>query len=1340
MKAFILYLSSYLISTLLLLVCFSLSSVAQTKWYKYPGNPVFQPGKSSEWDMAKIAHTVLFEEGQYNMWYKGWSDHIPGFMGIGYASSPDGIHWQKYTNNPLEFNCEGTSWDIVFDAFDVIKKDSLYLMWYAGIDKKTNIWNIGFAWSENGLSWTKLPEPVLWPGEDDDWDAAAINGATVHFDGINYHMWYNARDTSWVQRIGYATSDDGIHWKKHPANPVLEDGGPGTWDEHWISVYCVNYNGSFYEMWYDGFDKINNQVGYATSMDGVNWIKSPDNPVLPVGNLGYWDTWIARIPTVVHLDSIYKMWYYGHDYSKGNIGYATTSIGEAGSWDTAKINKPQTKVKVQILNRAEYINVDSLNDILSELSGIELINACNKIALAYSLNDNKKSLELAEKALEMSEKENYPEGRAMALYSIGNSQYIMDNYSEALASQLSALWLFDSLDMQFEHGNLLAQIAGIHSYTGSHDLACRYYQQALEVFEQLNDTGLIINSKMFLGYAYLDFGDTASALKQFRSGLSKAIMIRDDWIQGWCYESIGFCYSGRNLDSALFYFNKANKIWNTAWPEKVNLLNTAEAYFSAGPEYYEEAEQYFTKCFPRFGEGKYHKVRLYLSAAELYFVTGRFDRSKESLDIALDECQRLLDRQDYTMFASLNEKLVVEIDLKRYMEKIYWLFYRLDSTLNDQTSAFKYFKLTTQWKDSIVNQQNKRQWAMMQGTYETEKAQNQISLLEKDNEVKSLTIKRSRIILIGLSALVLLIVLVVIIFIRNRKIKTQHALELEQLKTEKLQELDRLKSRFFANISHEFRTPLTLIMRPLEKLLSKTHDEIDKKELTVARKYAQSLQNLINNLLTLSRLESGKMRLQAKETNLIKLVKGYFNAFESLAIQKNITLSFNTKNEEINAFIDHEKFEQILNNLLSNAFKFTGERGVIEVAVCSQHSAVGKKENEDIANCQLPTADSASQCAEIKISDTGCGIPPEHIDHIFDRFYQVENKNSSYYEGTGIGLALTKELIELHHGKIKVDSELGKGSTFTILLPLGNEHLGSEEIVSEKSEKTKLPAITPVQSDDQDELASMPDSDQDNNDVQPILLIVEDNADMRSYIREYFEDEYKIIEAVDGRDGYEKATDTIPDFIISDVMMPEMDGTEFCKKVKADERTSHIPVVLLTARASKENRMEGLETGAEDFITKPFDGEELRLRVRNLINQQQRIRKLLERKFQTSHGIINVDFEDSCITSMDAQFLQKVVEIVKQHHTDPEFNTKVFGQAIGLGRIQLNRKIKALTGETTVNFIRTFRLNRAAELIKKKSATVAEIAYDVGFSSPSYFSECFRLQFGKLPSEFNEKE
>ena len=1325
----------------MLLMIISSLTTAQTKWYKYPGNPVFEYGKSGEWDQAKIAHTVLFEDGQYHMWYKGWSDDVKGFIGVGYAFSPDGIRWQKHEANPVEFEFETDDWAWRFYSFDIIKKDSMYLMWYTGFNKKDSTGYIGFAWSDNGLNWTKHPEPVMKPGKDAEWDAATIIGVKVFFDGIRYHMWYNAYGIIYPSpyRIGYATSYDGFHWEKHPANPVLEVGEPGTWDDNSVDIYSVNFNGSYYEMWYDGYNLINTEVGYARSIDGINWIKSPRNPVLKTGDLGTWDTWIARIPVVVSHDSIYKMWYYGHNNARGNIGYATTSAREAMAWDTATINKPQRIIKVQVFNRAEFIKVDSLVEILPELSGIELINAYNKLALAYSLNDNEKSLKFAEEAMELAKKAHYPEGRAMALYSIGNSQYVMDNYSDALANQLSALWLFDSLDMQFELANLLSQIAGIHSYAGSHDLACRYFKRALDVFERQHDTGFIMLSLIYLGYSYLSYGDTLSAIKPFKRRLSLAEATRDKWKQVDSYEALGICYSGRNLDSALYYFNEANKIRNTlnVWGiQGYNFMITAEAYFSSGPEHYDKAEEYFLKCVERFGSVRQTRVRMLYGMAELYFNTGRYDKAKWFLDISLHACQNFLYRQNHKMFTDLNDKLRNERDLKLYMEKIYQLYYQLDTALNNESLALKHHLLATNWRDSLYNEQNRRKTAMMQGTYETESTQNRMGMLQKENEVKDLQIRQSRTFLISMGGFVVVIVFMALLFIRQNRIraehktilreqKWQHALELEQVESKKLKELDHLKSRFFANISHEFRTPLTLIMGPLEKVLSKIKDDKDKKELGIAKKYAGKLQILINNLLAISKLESGKLQLHASEIDVAKLVKSYLQAFESLAKQKNIELKFSSENEEIKAFIDREKFEQVLNNLLSNAIKFTDEGGRIEVSIGSKST---------IDNRQL-TTDNVS----ISISDTGCGIPPEHIDHIFDRFYQVEHENGNYYEGTGIGLALAKELVELHHGEINVESEVGQGSTFIIILPLGKGHLKKEEIAEQdgnsKMEIRNLEFENIESTEINQTIEKNIQQPATNNDV-PILLIVEDNADMRSYIRGYFEAGFRIIEAVDGVDGYEKSVEQIPDIIISDVMMPNMDGNVFCRKVKTDERTSHIPVILLTARASKESRIEGLETGADDFITKPFDGEELQVRVKNLINQRKRLSVILERKIQKSHSGTKLDFEDSGITSMDESFLQKVFATVKEHFTDPEFNVEAFCREIGLSRTQLHRKIKALTRQTTSGFIRTFRLKRAAELIKKKSATVAEIAYDVGFNSPSYFSECFRIYFGKLPSEF----
>ncbi len=1288
------------------------------------------------------------------MWYLGFREDDPNKNSFGFASSPDGIHWEKYKGNPLMFNSDSIGWGNNFGTFDIMRRDSMYLLWYTAESKDSKLAAcIGFAWSPDGLTWNNHPEPVLTPGEGNAWDGRGVGNPNVIFDGQIYHMWFSG----WPNRIpktakaGYATSRDGINWKKHHANPVINIGEPGTWDDHWVVPYSVTFNGSLFEIWYFGWDLIKFEIGLATSRGGIKWNKSPENPILKAGELGSWDA-IIIAPRVLNQDSVYRMWYGSLYTPKITYGYATTSPAEAENWRKTIIETQQRIIRIQVFNRLEYVYIDSLSQTLQELSGVALIDAYNKLALAWSLNDDSKSYNYAEKAFKLAENEDYTKGKAMALYSMGNSQYVLNNYSEALASQLTALRLFDSLGMQLEAGNLLSQLASIHTYAGSHDQASKYHQQSLDVFIALKDTNSILNTMNYLGEAYLDSGDTIRAKKTFEKELLLAKETKQPITQGFAYEGLGRCYQDYSLDSSIYYFTEARVIWETAnlpffvnSPTATNYLLMAETYLSSGLEYCTEAEECLQQSFDlllfSFGNGQ-DQLRWCYMMAELNMATQQYDKAKEYLDLSLEMCQTFLSKHDHQHYVSLNNKLEFGILLKEYMEKIYQLYHNLDIVLHDKDGALHHFMLATAWSDSVSNDQAWKKVAMIQGQFETEKTQNQITLLEKDNELKNLTLKKSRIYLFGLGALVLIIILGAIIFIRNRKIRAQYAIELERVKSEKLLELDHLKSRFFANISHEFRTPLTLILGPLEKLLSKVSDDADQKELNIAKKYAKNLQNLINHLLTISKLESGKMRLHATEINIVKLIRGYLQAFESLAKQKNIGLNFISENEEIKVFVDQEKFEQVLNNLLSNAFKFTDEGGRIEISITPLNppsrgdlllaKPVSKRSAES------PPFRGDGRGVQIKISDTGCGIPPEHIDHVFDRFYQVERAEGSYYQGTGIGLALTKELVELHHGEINVESEVGKGSTFKILLPLGKDHLKKEEIAEQNgNSKFEIRNLEFENFESKEIDHRIEENSIEPEEAQPILLIVEDNADMRSYIRGYFEAGFRIIEAVDGVDGYEKSAEQIPDIIISDVMMPKMDGNVFCRKVKTDERTSHIPVILLTARASKESRIEGLETGADDFITKPFDGDELQVRVKNLIQQRQRIRKLLEEKIQKSHSVIQIDFADSGITSMDEQFLQKVIEIVKEHHTDPEFNTKAFGRAIGLGRIQLNRKIKALTGQTTVSFIRTFRLNHAAELIKKKSATVAEIAYDVGFNSPSYFTECFRIYFGKLPSEMN---
>ena len=576
-----------------------------------------------------------------------------------------------------------------------------------------------------------------------------------------------------------------------------------------------------------------------------------------------------------------------------------------------------------------------------------------------------------------------------------------------------------------------------------------------------------------------------------------------------------------------------------------------------------------------------------------------------------------------------------------------------------------------------------------------------------------------------------------------RRQRLIHKLEMEQVQTEKLKELDKFKSRFFTNISHEFRTPLTLILGPLEKVFSKVKDDESKQDISIAQRNARRLQRLINQLLNLSKLEAGKLKLKASERDAIPIIREYIQSFESLAGQKGIALKFKSEIENLNVWIDQEKFEQILLNLLSNAFKFTSDGGRIEVQVSSQPpfaSLRRTKQSTVGSNSQVTSHISHIASLMISISDTGAGILAEKLPHIFDRFYQADDTYTKDQEGTGIGLALTKELVELHHGKIEVESEVGMGTAFRVYLPLGSEHLSSEQI--DKTSPVTSHKSTPLRFASEDKAVDSPYTPytpagkEDKKTDIPLLLIVEDNTDLRQYIRGYLDQTYNIIEAENGVQGFDRAIEHIPDLVISDVMMPEMDGFELCSKLKTDQRTCHIPVILLTARASSESKIQGLETGADDYLSKPFDPKELQVRIKNLIYQRQSLREKFIADFWKGDQGTLYKIPVSDLGIMDKKFLEKALEVVELHLSDSEFNVLIFGQEMAMSRQQMHRKLRALVNHSATEFIRTIRLNKAAFLLVQKTGTVSEIAYDVGFKTLSYFTKSFQDQFGITPSEY----
>ncbi|NIN45260.1 MAG: response regulator, partial [Candidatus Aminicenantes bacterium] len=431
-----------------------------------------------------------------------------------------------------------------------------------------------------------------------------------------------------------------------------------------------------------------------------------------------------------------------------------------------------------------------------------------------------------------------------------------------------------------------------------------------------------------------------------------------------------------------------------------------------------------------------------------------------------------------------------------------------------------------------------------------------------------------------------------------------------EMQSEKLKEMDRVKSRFFANISHEFRTPLTLLMGPLEQMIAAcSDDEKEKKrKLTLMLRNAQRLLRLINQLLELSKLDSGKMKLQAAKTNITSFIKGIADSFRFLAQQRELDLVFHAEaeNEDLILYIDPRKMEDIMSNLLLNAVKFTPPGGEVRVTVKENPGAVTNFPEGSV---------------EIWISDTGPGIPADQLAHVFDRFYQADSTYEYHQKGSGIGLALCKELVELHHGTIEARSREGEGTAFIIRLPMGSAHLASDEIAEADMPagvKVGVPMEIEFKTDESDEAEIANGKAEKEIDLlvqeKDIILVVEDSADMRDYIREALEPAYTVVDAEDGREGIQKAQELIPDLIISDIMMPEVDGYELCRVLKSDVMTSHIPVILLTAKASEENILQGLETGADDYITKPFSTKILSARIKNLIDVRSQLRMNINRE------------------------------------------------------------------------------------------------------------------------------
>jgi signal transduction histidine kinase/DNA-binding response OmpR family regulator len=542
--------------------------------------------------------------------------------------------------------------------------------------------------------------------------------------------------------------------------------------------------------------------------------------------------------------------------------------------------------------------------------------------------------------------------------------------------------------------------------------------------------------------------------------------------------------------------------------------------------------------------------------------------------------------------------------------------------------------------------------------------------------------------------------------------------ELLEEQNRKILEMDQMKTMFFNNISHEFRTPLTLIQGPVEDLVE--HARLIKKDqnkLQLISRNARRLLNLVNQLLDVAKLDSGHMKLKLVNGDILQSLRIIAGSFSSLAETQGILYNRSIPMGKYNTWFDFNVLEKIVDNLLSNAFKFTPEAGEITFRARWFHGETTKSPDQ----------------LEFSVADQGPGIPENSIDKIFTRFYQIEGKGHQITAGTGIGLSLVRNLVNLNHGEIMVKSEIGIGSTFTVRLPLGKDHLKESEYII-ATEKEEFQHITPDTKEVMPHVSN-PNGGLSNRvkeDEHPIVLIVDDNGEIRSHISENLENKYQIIEAVNGRAGLKKAQEVIPDLMITDLIMPVMDGIELCSQMKIDERTSHIPIVMLTAKSSLEEKLEGLETGADDYLSKPFHMKELKIRIANLIEQRKKLRERFSKE-------ITLEPCEIAITSLDEAFLNRAINTIENNLNDEEFDTSKFQKAMNMSHSTLFRKLQALTNLSPSGFIRNIRLKRAAQLLREHYGNITEVSYEVGFSNPSYFSKCFKSLFGTSPADYMKR-
>lgn len=848
---------------------------------------------------------------------------------------------------------------------------------------------------------------------------------------------------------------------------------------------------------------------------------------------------------------------------------------------------------------------------------------------------------------------------------------------------------------------------------GKNDEALGYVTEAIKIAEEADLWYEMAYIYGQTGELYsLGFNQTETALPFLLK--SDSIYLANNFQgdkRGSTLSYIGDVYSTLGkVEEARVYQEQALAIFNTSNNEfKQNFIFSKLASIEAQDKNYKKAINYLLESIAYYKDKKFpiNEGICYTLLSDVYFESNQIDEAILAGQKGIDLNKR--NNYDYGLFLALvsqskilyehgnygkSNELALEAEalglaLKNFsnLKPVYERLYLNSERLDDFENAYKYSKEHKRVSDTLVAIQNIRDAKELEAQYKNTQQKQEIQLLQSQKELVEEQKRNQRNLLYAIIGFVFLAGLVLFILLRNR-----------QKTNQKLKELDTLKSNFFTNISHEFRTPLTLISGPIEKQLENTRlDNTDRKDLEMVQRNSKRLLDLVDQLLDLSKLESGNLNLQVREGDISLLLKSLTAAFQYKAEKANLNYVVDIQDYE-SGWFDADAIEKIVLNLLSNAFKYVPKQGMIRFSSA-------------ISNGML----------EMQIENDGAIGGAKNMDTVFNRFYQEDD----HADGVGIGLALVKELVALYRGTVAVENTVNKTVLFTIMLPVEKHQFSENEILQTTSED--IATMKPIVSET---TIAVGELDIELDADAPILLVVEDNEDIRTFVKSAFESEYRVLEAENGFEGIKLAIETIPDIIISDIMMPKVDGMELCQTLKSDERTSHIPIILLTAKVEEQAQYEGLEMGADDYVLKPFKTKLLQTRVKNMVNSRKQLRNRYSQE-------VVLKPRDISISRIEENFIEKLNAILDEHLTDSNFSTEEFSKLLSMSRMQLHRKIKALTGFTASEFVRSQRLHLAATLLKKSDVNVSEICYQVGFNNHSYFTKCFKEAFGCLPSEYS---